>query len=129
MQPFYIILRIRYQQEIVHFKQINVCTTNVKIKSSNVFLRIWSCFRVFNKRSIFWTSMSVLLDPTTAMLMLSVLISRDHTSVLVTLDILEMDVIVWVNVFQTNVVPFLFGILNTEGKIIAKYRVYGLRCE
>ena len=73
--------------------------------------------------------MSVLLDPTTAMLMLSVLISRDHTSVLVTLDILEMDVIVWVNVFQTNVVPFLFGILNTEGKIIAKYRVYGLRCE
>ena len=73
--------------------------------------------------------MSVLLDPTTAMLMLSVLISRDHTSVLVTLDILEMDVIVWVNVFQTNVVPFLSGILNTEGKIIAKYRVYGLRCE
>ena len=73
--------------------------------------------------------MSVLLDPTTAMLMLSVLISRDQTSVLVTLDILEMDVIVWVNVFQTNVVPFLSGILNTEGKIIAKYRVYGLRCE
>ena len=73
--------------------------------------------------------MSVLLDPTTAVLMLSVLISRDHTSVLVTLDILEMDVIVWVNVFQTNVVPFLSGILNTEGKIIAKYRVYGLRCE
>ena len=73
--------------------------------------------------------MSVLLDPTTAVLMLSVLISRDHTSVLVTLDILEMNVIVWVNVFQTNVVPFLSGILNTEGKIIAKYRVYGLRCE
>ena len=73
--------------------------------------------------------MSVLLDPTTAVLMLSVLISRDHTSVLVTLDILEMDVIVWVNVFQTNVVPFLSGILNTDGTIIAKYRVYGLRCD
>ena len=54
--------------------------------------------------------MSVLLDPTTAVLMLSVLISRDHTSVLVTLDILEMDVIVWVNVFQTNVVPFLWNL-------------------
>ena len=61
----------------------------------------------------------MLLDPTTAVLMLSVLISRDHTSVLVTLDILEMDVIVWVNVFQTNVVPFLCGILNTDGTIIA----------
>lgn len=54
--------------------------------------------------------MSVLLDPTTAVLMLSVLISRDHTSALVNLDILEMDGFVWVNVIQTKVVPFLLNL-------------------
>ena len=54
--------------------------------------------------------MSVHLDPTTAALMLSVLTPRDHTSALVTLDILEMDEFVWVNVIQTNVVPFLLNL-------------------
>ena len=54
--------------------------------------------------------MSVHLDPTTAALMLSVLTPRDHTSALVTLDILEMDGFVWVNVIQTNVVPFLLNL-------------------
>ena len=54
--------------------------------------------------------MSVHLDPTTAVLMLNVLAPRDHTSALVTLDILEMDGFVWVNVIQTNVVPFLLNL-------------------
>ena len=54
--------------------------------------------------------MSVHLDPTTAALMLSVLTPRDHTSALVTLDILEMDGFVWVNVIQTNFVPFLLNL-------------------
>jgi len=58
--------------------------------------------------------MSVLLDPTTAVLMLSVLISGDHTSALVNLDILEMDGFVWVNVIQTNVVPFLLNLKYSE---------------
>ena len=60
--------------------------------------------------SFFQTLTSVHQKSMTAALMLNALMSKDHITAHVTLDILETDGVVWVSVFQTNIFPFLKNI-------------------
>ena len=110
MQPYFIFLLITCSINRQLFAQSkSIFAFTFKLKSFNFFCSFEAslgpslCVLSF----LLQTLTSVHQKSTTAVLMLNVLMSKDHITAHVTLDILETDELVWVNVFQTDIFPFL----------------------